>query len=262
MDDVNRDNWAKFFSDEEKFFKKVTSTTKEITSFGMNCYPRYREVLSDQGKMVVVKPQHVRWIGHVNDNQALFNELMEDAIDVYSLYDSLSASDKPCSRVPIFLKDAKRIAVHTNDAYSSNLITKRPEISLARKRYGRDIDKDYAAYNKMCKELHQLGFQSAHVEPSITTISLKVSSRELAEYFGREDVVFRRRTGNQYRSCVYWQGESNPMKLGFFISLSPITYHTVITPRESRRDSYLKSGKALSFPGPCDGDFWISKTPQ
>ncbi|MEZ9463050.1 hypothetical protein AB4178_15210 [Vibrio splendidus] len=253
-------DWVRFFKLEEQFFDDVLSYSSEVESFGSHCYPKYSEEFTESGHLRLTKPQHIRWIGHLNGDLNLFNKLQKQAEEIYDLHQSLTLSEKRCSREPIFLSDATRIGVYKNVAHSSNLITSAEEVSLVRGKYTATPANDIQKYNEMREELIRLGFSTAIVSLAPVTLSLKVSTKELVNHFGREDVVYRRQTGHQYRSRVYWDRKSKPMKLGFFISLNPITYHSVVSPRESREDSYLNSGQAIPFVGPCDGEFWISKT--
>ncbi|MDH5935675.1 hypothetical protein L8R84_05905 [Vibrio splendidus] len=253
-------DWVRFFKLEEQFFDDVISSSSEVESFGSHCYPKYSEEFTESGHLRLTKPQHIRWIGHVNGDLNLFNKLQKQAEEIYDLHQSLTLSEKRCSREPIFLSDATRIGVYKNVAHSSNLITSSDEVSLVRGKYTDTAADDIQKYNEMREELIRLGFSTAIVSLAPVTLSLKVSTKELVNHFGREDIVYRRQTGHQYRSRVYSDRQSKPMKLGFFISLNPITYHSVVSPRESREDSYLNSGQAIPFVGPCDGEFWISKT--
>lgn len=253
-------DWVRFFKLEEQFFDDVISSSSEVESFGSHCYPKYSEEFTESGHLRLTKPQHIRWIGHVNGDLDLFDKLQKQAEDIYDLHQSLTLSEKRCSREPIFLSDATRIGVYKNVAHSSNLITSTEEVSLVRGKYTATPADDIQKYNEMREELIRLGFSTALVSLAPVTLSLKVSTKELVNHFGREDIVYRRQTGHQYRSRVYSDRKSKPMKLGFFISLNPITYHSVVSPRESREDSYLNSGQAIPFVGPCDGKFWISKT--
>ncbi|USD58894.1 hypothetical protein J4N45_10165 [Vibrio sp. SCSIO 43140] len=263
---MNRSDWATFFSREESFFDFVTSNCTELGCFGLNAYPKYTPGFNMAGKVVVSKPQHVRYICHVNGNQALFDKIKSKAAECYDLYDLLSLNDKRCSRQPIFLEDATRIAVHVDKAHSSQLITHKPTVAIVRERKFEDADKQLDLLQSQVQTLKQLGLESAQVNVAVTTMAIHVDSLELVAYFGREDVVFRRPTGYHYRCRVFWEREVKPSKLGFFISRDPIDYHEVSAPRLSRKDSYENSGIKLEFGAPCDGVFWVAQhtriTPQ
>lgn len=256
---MEQSDWADFFSREESFFNFVTSQCVEIGSFGDNAYPKYSPEFTTSGKMIDKKPQHVRYICHANGDQNLYDEIKRRASSCYSLYNSLSLSDKPCSRQPIFLENADHIGVHIDKAHSSQLITHRPLLSLVRERKHENYDIQMRELNDQVEKIKLLGIPSAQIDVAVTTLAIKVDSRDLVQYFGRSDVVYRRPSGLHYRSRVFWGREAKAMKLGFFISRDPIQYHEVTSPRLSRTDSYENSGQRLSFGAPCDGTFWVAK---
>lgn len=256
---MNQSDWATFFSQEESFFNFVTSNCTELDCFGNNAYPRYSHGYDMAGNLVTAKPQYVRYLCHANGDQALFDQIQSKAAECYELYNSLSLNDNPCSRQPIFLEEATRIAVHVDKAHSSQLITHNPTVSIVRERKFENVEQQFDSLQTQVQTLKQLGLESARVDVAVTTMAIHIDSLELVAYFGREDVVFRRPTGRHYRCRVFWDREVKASKLGFFISRDPIDYHKVSAPRLSRQDSYENSGLRLNFGAPCDGAFWVAK---